>query len=440
MKCGLGDPPAPSQRAGVRKGRGPGFLAWLSFAALVLIWNVTGGTAGMLDHHTAGDEEDRHPHPTSQLELELETRVEGHALGLGAIGAIVADHEGRIFVADVHDLGQEIVVLNAAGSRVDAFGGRGQGPAEFTSLQPTLARLGDTLVALDARQQRVTLFDPVGQVVATRRWPIEVGMAFPARQLFEGGDDAYLLEIGRSPMRRLSVDRPPEPPEPPAFPPRYLRLSADGRTSHLPELRDSLADIGHGESNVVTCMTPGGGMVHFLLPPFSDRGPLRAFTPAGELVKAHRDAFRIDIIDGASGDLRRSIRRTVPPLPLRDEDWEALPEIQLLRRYEREAGGSLEALGDPGTPCPLDGMRPETLPVLRTVVSDEVGRIWLEVTTREGFALALLDRDGAFLGQTRMPDRDSGVAPYARGDRLYLVTVDDLGLQGIEVYRARFGG
>jgi hypothetical protein len=33
-----------------------------------------------------------------------------------------------------------------------------------------------------------------------------------------------------------------------------------------------------------------------------------------------------------------------------------------------------------------------------------------------------------------MPDRDPGVTPYVRDNRLYLATIDDLRVQGVQVY------
>ena len=112
----------------------------------------------------------------------------------------------------------------------------------------------------------------------------------------------------------------------------------------------------------------------------------------------------------------------------------AKPEIQRLRAFEREAGGALTAAMDPGTPCPIDEMRPEFLPVLRTVISDENGRLWVEATATTGFTLTVFAADGTVLGETAMPERDPTVSPYARGGLLYLVTRDEYGVQSIEVY------
>ena len=152
---------------------------------------------------------------------------------------------------------------------------------------------------------------------------------------------------------------------------------------------------------------------------------------------ARWDAYVIDIIDSASGDTIRSIQHDVPGVAVTDEDWERLPEVQWLRQIELESGARLEAVGYPGTPCPLDGMRPEYFPVLRTIVSDEVGRLWVEATDQGGFSLAVFDSSGRLVGEAPMPDRDPRVTPYARRNLLYIVTIDDFDVQGIEVYELR---
>ena len=170
-------------------------------------------------------------------------------------------------------------------------------------------------------------------------------------------------------------------------------------------------------------------------PPFTDRGPLRAFTASGHLASAYLNEYRIDIIDPVAGAILRSIRRTVPRIPLRDEDWNSLPEIEEIRAAEKEWGsGPIESMGSRGTPCPVLQMRPEFLPVLRTVMTDDAGRLWVEATSRDGFTLAGFDGTGRFVGETTMPTRDPRVTPYIRGNLLYIATVDELGVQGIKVY------
>jgi hypothetical protein len=52
-------------------------------------------------------------------------------------------------------------------------------------------------------------------------------------------------------------------------------------------------------------------------------------------------------------------------------------------------------------------------------------------------ALHIYNAAGTVLFETDMPARDMRVAPFVRGDRLYLVTADAQGTHSIAVYRLR---
>jgi hypothetical protein len=354
-------------------------------------------------------------------------------------------------VADVHRAAQQIVVLNPDGTKLRTLGGRGQGPGQFTNLVPTLGWLGDTLIALNywGGERSVVLFSPSGSVVATQS-RVPAGGGAPVRsnqpaitqkpiQLFSGGRAAFLLEIDLPFMGALNLDKPL------VFPtrePHYHAFARDGSTRPLPNVPDSVTAMSGGLGSPVYCRSHDRKATQSFPPPFSDRGPLRAFVSPRLMAKAHQNAYRIEIIDVESGAVVRSIQRVTPRVPLRDQDWNALPEIKEIRGVEQELGGGrpYELAGAPGTPCPIYGMRPEFLPVLRTIVADETGRLWVEATAREGFTLALFDAAGRFIGEAAMPDRDPRVAPYVRGNLLYVVTMDEDGVQGIRVYDVRAGG
>jgi len=154
------------------------------------------------------------------LRLELRTTVDGNKVEFGRIGAIVADREGRMYVADVDRTAQQIVVLNADGSRLRVQGGRGQGPGQFSNLLPTLAWLGDKLLAVEyaGGGRRVTLFNPDGSVAATHsRVPAggavvranEPSIRLKPVRSFTGGASAFLLEVDAAWLGEISRDRPP---------------------------------------------------------------------------------------------------------------------------------------------------------------------------------------------------------------------------------------
>jgi hypothetical protein len=190
-------------------------------------------------------------------------------------------------------------------------------------------------------------------------------------------------------------------------------------------------------SSVSVCLLPDGGFRGGPLPYF-DRGPLRAFLPNDRVAFGHREAFRIDIVDIHTHEVVQILRRPYPRVPVTVDDWESQPEIRFFRNLAREAGVELVDR-DRGGPCASEDLRPEYLPVLRTLISDDAGRLWVESTAPdgEGYSLTLYDSDGTLIGETRMPDRDPDVLPYVRADHLYVATVDSLGVQSVALYSIR---
>ena len=75
--------------------------------------------------------------------------------------------DGRVLILDSQT--QEVLVFDAEGGPVATWGGEGGGPGEFVRAR-TLDRLpGDTVVVIDRRQLRTTVFDPSGELVRTFR-------------------------------------------------------------------------------------------------------------------------------------------------------------------------------------------------------------------------------------------------------------------------------
>lgn len=56
------------------------------------------------------------------LTLSPTLTISGHDLGFGRIGAVVAGPDGAIYVADIHEQAQYIVMLDAQGRRIGLRG------------------------------------------------------------------------------------------------------------------------------------------------------------------------------------------------------------------------------------------------------------------------------------------------------------------------------
>lgn len=393
--------------------------AWLAAAFTALLVACDPGFDGDARRDRSGG-----PESAPALQLEAVVTVPGEVASFGRVEAIVADTAGRMYLADTQ--AQEIHVFEADGARAGTLGGPGEGPGEFAGLSGSLAWIGGDLLTLDWRNPRVSVLETSGATRATRPWPIIDGN-LPSR-LFSGNEAAFGVAQVRGAMRMIHRDQ--EPPPWPAPELIYYAFAPDGSSRPLAALQDTTTPW----PPAVPCMSSDRMHSQTFRFPFTGRGPLRAFLPTGDLAMADPKTYTIDIVDAASGEVIRSIQRDVEPLPVLEEHWLEQPEARNFAQFEEAYGGPLLYPG--GAPCPFYTTRPEHLPVIRTLVADEAGRLWVETTAEDGFLLALFDVDGQLLGEAPMPERDDRVAPYARGNLLYLVTRDTLDVQGIEVYRA----
>ncbi len=366
------------------------------------------------------------PNPASgqtasgRLALRPALTIDGQAFNFGRIGAVVAGADGRIYVADVNQQARHIVIFDGRGPRTGQRGGVGAGPGEFLSLHATLAWEGSSLAAIDVRQRpvRITLWDAQGGVT-TRDWP---GTQTPANTtLFSGGDRLYGSAILSS---YAAVNFGEAPQQRPEHVPVLLAFDADG-ASQIP-----IPDAGAYLVRVDSEDCRAGGAIHPFSRPLSDGGPFIAFLPGGEVARSHQDSFRIEIVNVQTGQVVRTYRRDVQPRALTDEVWAADRWASGARRIEQEFG---RLSGLDGQPCGILE-RPSVEPLIRSMVSDDEGRLWVESTTTQGTTLTGIGPRGELLGEAFMPARDMRVAPYVRGDRLYLTTIDDLDVQSVEVF------
>lgn len=353
------------------------------------------------------------PNDGPRMELELTGTIAGEDLAVGQAGAVAADPEGRIYVADVLRTAQEVVVFDSAGSRLGAMGGPGAGPGEFSGLRRSLVWFDDALVAFDGG--KVVLFEPTGEVKESWRW--QGGQRFGT--LLTGSQEVLL---GRETILQ---------PDSPRGIMRYVRHLGGGSEEGLP-----LETPQPNWPWSMECLrTDDSGFIEILSVPFARWAEVPGVTPDGELAFARRDEYRIDLFDLSSGELVRTITRDSPPVRLDDELWERQPEVRRVREFEQQ--GRLVVPSDRDTQCPFDEHRPDYLPKIRVLLVDEVGNFWVESATEEGFELTLFDPAGTVLGIAEMPPRDPGVLPYVRNYQLYLVIADALGVHSVERYEAR---
>jgi hypothetical protein len=322
----------------------------------------------------------------------------------GRVRTVMADEDGRLYVADAHAL--EIRVFEADGRFVGALGRKGGGPGEIEGLHGTAWLTADTMVVADYGNARLALMDREGHHLG--QWPW-VRITGPVRFFFPTGPGDMYAQSFRSLGEAGGRQGPVEPV--------WVRYGVDGPADTLSIPRLDAPPPG-------TSATCRGDGIGFFTNPHGDR-LLAVPAPGGERVVAMTSTYRLSFLD-ASGDTVRVLTRDPDPVPLSDEEWrETEEQYAEFRRQWR------------GASCDGDVRRPRHLPALRDLSFDHDGRLLVEFTTSAGPALDVYDPDGRWLTTLPLPERDTGVPLFLRDDRLHLVTRDSLGVQRVEAYDLR---
>lgn len=322
----------------------------------------------------------------------------------GRISGVVADGDGRIYVADAP--ANEIRVFAPDGRFLYRIGRKGQGPGEFDG--PCCLALRDddpTLWVRDGGNARYMAFT-LGDSAATYRLSVRMAHTDVNRWAPVGFDSAgNLIDVGtlartgnggisRTPAvgrhhidttgRVVSIDTIPGPPE-------------DSVPVHLVGRRD-------GPSR----------MTFFVYQPY---GPLAlvAHSPTGEWARGVSSRYSIALY-GRDGRLVRTLERAL--------------EGPALTAGERAIGESsiqadMKRTGLARGEFPFD--IPDRKPPLRSLTFDQDGRLWVQHSVTEG-APARADvyaRDGRLLYEVSWPQRTE-LTGASRGDLVYAVQRDSL--------------
>lgn len=352
-------------------------------------------------------------HEGSAPEWTLEPVLEiGEAGGLsdapspeefGRVARVVADGAGRVYVAD--QMLPAIRVFGPAGRYLRTIGRGGAGPGELGGLYGMEWLAPDTFLVVDPGNARLTALTVAGEQVEQWRW---ARLSGPAKlYLFNGGrGEAYAIVLapervdGRLLARwgRFTLAHAPEVFELPT--PETLVLQ-------LPENEE----ICETEQSIGFQSNPYAPML------------VRAPAPGRERAVGVSDAYRIAFID-PEGDTTRVLERSVATTPIPDSARTRLAaEIDTFHtRYH-------------GADCHGEIAEAATLPILRDLFFDYDGRLLVEYNRPDGPAFDLLDGEGHWIATFPALDRDRSVPPYLRGDRLYTVTRDSLGVQRVQVNR-----
>lgn len=313
---------------------------------------------------------------------------------------VVADHEGNAYVLD--EGAAQIRVFDSAGSLLRVIGRKGAGPAEFGDAYGMgIGWIGDTLAVLDPGNGRLARLTAAGAWIGS--WPTKRITGSGVRLVQASLDAVYAPDWRQLEGKGQSLLV------------RYTPAGA-GDTLTLPERPAN-------PPGAIICPAAGGALRFFRVP-FAF-GVISVPGPAGELVTARTDGYRIAFVS-PGGDTLRTISREVAPLAVSDQEWSAG-----LQEYSDFRAKNPSASCDPASPA-----RVRSKPVLRNLRFDEGGRLWVEHRSDRGDLFDVFDPAGKLQGTMSAPAHDSDIPPYVRGERLYVITGDDAtGAQMVNVYR-----
>ena len=311
--------------------------------------------------------------------------------------SVVRTRDGALAVADGGD--QRIRVFNGAGEVVRILGARGTGPGEFRSLS-WMASAGDSLLAYDAVERRLTLFGAYGRV---RTSPLDVGNALFSMPMGRFRDGTLLVEAG-GPLFPF----PGHPGQVRRDSALLLRVDAEGH------VRDTLAHVPWSESFGVAL---GSGDRRFMAPmprPFARR--TSAVVLHNGFAVGEGGGYVIDLYSH-DGTLQQSMRRNVSGAPVTPEAIQAFKDA----RRAMPAGTGLQASLDSALVMALDSAPfPRTMPVFERVLADEAGNLWVEDYSIRGGQprrWSIFNDSGRWLGDVATPANFD--PQYITSDALY---------------------
>lgn len=344
--------------------------------------------------------ENRGDPPRSTLEETVSIESEE----FGRIVSVISDDDGKMYVGD--ELASQIHVFDPDGQFLYSIGREGEGPGEFQRLI-SIAWVGDTIAALDAGTGRLGFLARDGEWLGQRPYMAYAGTG--VRLYPTAPDEVYM------PLVRVVQDQ---------VEPVLVRQLNSGPADTLPNPPDS-----RERDLAVTCLYNGGeqGITTYQVP--DSPRLIRVPAPGVELVEIWSSDYQILFVS-SGGNPIRIVERDLPRFQWEASDWRTEVEAfeEFVQRY-------------PGTTC-----EPRRLPQLeakeriRGVVFDDASRMWVEWVDAQGSPfLDVFDAEGRLIAQVASVPRLSRVPLYVRGDQVYIVVTNDLGVETVKVFRLHDG-
>lgn len=312
--------------------------------------------------------------------------------------------DGRILVANGST--GEIRVFDEAGRHEASWGREGEGPGEFTGLVTLAAWAGDSILAWDFAQNRMTTWDLDGTLGRTQRLIQGEGLgAAQLRGVLPDGSflTASLLSFAPGEVTTGLVRRSR----------RFARTGSDGAL---------LTDFGEREDEEYYVRPEVGAIVRH---PF--RRSVHSAIWNDLVVIGTNDRFEIRAYD-PTGPLRRIVRVEHPLEPVTPEDVQREVDARLAEADDR-ARPTLERVFEGMPPVP-------TFPAFSSLLVDSEGDLWVREYARPGVERSswlVFSEDGVARGRMLLPE---GLEVYRIGRDFVLgKALDDFEVERVQLWR-----
>lgn len=345
----------------------------------------------------------------------------------GAVASVAVAADGTIYVLDSQ--ATEVRAFDPAGTWVRTLGRRGGGPGELKQPE-ALAVLSDgRIVVRDPGNARLQVYRPDGSPVA--EWLLRSTLHTSAPLWADEHDNVYVefLRGAGTPGTEWQMG--------------IIRYGPDGA------IRDTLQPPQTGYHPPFVVAHAGEGSSQSYGVPFT---PSEQWTihPGGYFIYSLSTDYRIDLLRRDAPVIR--IERSYRPVKVESGEKEARK-----RQIENWMHNMVPDWKWDGPSIP------DTKPPFGNILTGHDGRLWVKVpqpaveepnpdydpkkpqseATRwvEPTAFDVFEPDGTYLGRVDTPEGFSTYPwPFFRGDTVWAVTADSLGVQRVVRYHVQHGG
>jgi len=355
---------------------------------------------------------------------------------LARVTQVGFDQNDNLYVFDAGT--SRLLVFDARGSFVRQIGKKGEGPGEFANPNGFALLSDGSIVIADNGNYHVYAADGTYRRTAFR--PSTGAMIMVGAGGVTGVFNDRILIRGRPPIPGFRGE--PESPDGTVKVPIQLDALGEAVT------RTTLHEISRTAPRVEQQQSgPRGGFV-------MTRSQARIFEPqihlqalADAVVVAHEPAYRLLLLD-AAGRTTRILERPFPARRVTRRDQERAREFER-QRLRNTTMPTVSFSGGGGNVTRSGGGRlseqqideqirnllfADEIPLLRRILADPAGRLWIERTADDPFANGPIDlvdaADGRYIGTLHghaMP------AAVSRTGRAAWILTDELDVQRVEV-------